>query len=616
MSASPPSLSVIVRTRGQASLAGVTAGVVAQLGPADELILVAAGPLPAACGLAASLADPRARYFEHADSAGRPGFPQWSYGADRARGDRLLFLGDDLELCGGALARVRREAAEPRPVVFRATGEGAWGDPGVRPVDDARLVLPNTPGRRPGWPGGTGDGPAGFEWVTRSLDPWPVGEVTWSRTVICQTGAGGRGGALTVPPRIPRVVHQLWIGPAPGPWGLMAAWRDMYTGLGWGYRLWTEAELAAEPFRLRPLVDAVPEVNGRADLYRWEILHRYGGLFVDADSAPQAAVPDDFLQAEFFSCYENEVARPGLVGCGAMGATPGNAVTARIIARLESGGPAEVTRGAAWETVGPGLLTDVLGEAAGYPATVFPARHFIPDHYTGVPAPGEGPVYARQLWGSTHKTYDRLAVDYPPPDRGSRWDVVYAPPAEPRPYGPLASYRLAAQFLGDCAKVEDWGCGWAWFRRYLPDTVRYRGVDGSRGARADVARDLRLYRASAPAEGVLLRHVLDHNPDWAVILENALASFSRKLCLVFFAPLRAGDRAVSLGHDPATGVDDLSLPRAGVEGLLDRSGGDWWSVVLQTGCPPYTTEEMYFVTRPPQLGGVPERAPPTPESAQ
>jgi hypothetical protein len=46
--------------------------------------------------------------------------------------------------------------------------------------------------------------------------------------------------------------------------------------------------------------------------------------------------------------------------------------------------------------------------------TVFPAHYFVPEHYRGPKYAGPGPVYARQLWGTTTQGYvEREAATEP-----------------------------------------------------------------------------------------------------------------------------------------------------------------------------------------------------------
>lgn len=99
------------------------------------------------------------------------------------------------------------------------------------------------------------------------------------------------------------------------------------------------------------------------------------------------------------------------------------------------------------------------------------------------------------------------------------------------PYGDEISYLKAAQFLNNCGRIEDWGCGTAWARRYFKN---YFGIDGTPGF-ADHVEDLRLYRSKTDC--IHLRHVLEHNLNWQIILENALESFTKRLVLTIFTPL-------------------------------------------------------------------------------
>ena len=143
-----------------------------------------------------------------------------------------------------------------------------------------------------------------------------------------------------------------------------------------------------------------------------------------------------------------------------------------------------------------------------------------------------------------------------------RWAPWYGPGRPPRSYGPADTYRIAADWLEGLA-VADWGCGYGAFRAHHRGA--YLGVDGTAGA-ADVVADLRSYRT--PSEGVLLRHVLEHNPDWRPILDGAIASFTRRMVLVVFTPDSPGRLERLLAHLPELDVCDLALPFAEIEGAF------------------------------------------------
>lgn len=115
------------------------------------------------------------------------------------------------------------------------------------------------------------------------------------------------------------------------------------------------------------------------------------------------------------------------------------------------------------------------------------------------------------------------------------WDDHHAHLTAPHPYG-VSSYQNIADWLYPCATVEDWGCGGGGLRAYINDGPhRYFGVDGSASPYADVRADLTRYHSHA--EGIALRHVLEHNDRWQAVLANAVESFTKRLIIVLFTPL-------------------------------------------------------------------------------
>lgn len=195
---------------------------------------------------------------------------------------------------------------------------------------------------------------------------------------------------------IPKIIHQVWIGPKPAPKRLMESWRDMHPT--WEYRLWGNDHVGWEN---QDEIDIMPELNGKCDMMRFEILRNHGGVVLDADSECIRPLDESFLHHDCWACYENEIVRPGLIACGAMGAVKGCVLFQSCVAAIKS----QYLNAPAWSCVGPMFLTSM---AKDYPGMhIFPARMFIPVHFTGRAAPGDAPIYARQYWGST-KGYDKI----------------------------------------------------------------------------------------------------------------------------------------------------------------------------------------------------------------
>jgi hypothetical protein len=162
-------------------------------------------------------------------------------------------------------------------------------------------------------------------------------------------------------------------------------------------------------------------------------------------------------------------------------------------------------------------------------------------------------------------------------------------------YGEALTYRMAAAFLADAKDVEDWGCGKGGFRLFCQG--RYKGVDGSHTPYADQIADLCTYRSSP--EGILLRHVLEHNYDWEKILHSAIQSFRKKLCIVLFTPFATG-ATTEIAHNRHLGVDvpDLSLSQAEIERHLH---GLRWRLFKDLATKSqYKVEHVYCVWREPK----------------
>lgn len=84
-------------------------------------------------------------------------------------------------------------------------------------------------------------------------------------------------------PKIPKIIHQIWLGGAvPEKFKeAMQSWKLHHPE--WTYMLWTDKEVDAFEMENKNLFDLAPNFGMKSDLWRMEILHRYGGLYVDVD---------------------------------------------------------------------------------------------------------------------------------------------------------------------------------------------------------------------------------------------------------------------------------------------------------------------------------------------
>lgn len=84
-------------------------------------------------------------------------------------------------------------------------------------------------------------------------------------------------------PRIPKIIHQIWLG-SQLPKKFVAytqTWQDHHPD--WEYILWDDKAIDALKLENQELYDKAINYGERSDIARYEILWRYGGLYVDTD---------------------------------------------------------------------------------------------------------------------------------------------------------------------------------------------------------------------------------------------------------------------------------------------------------------------------------------------
>lgn len=84
--------------------------------------------------------------------------------------------------------------------------------------------------------------------------------------------------------KIPKIIHQIWIGgPVPEAFhAYMQTWQDMHPE--WDYKLWTDDTISSfMPLYNQSFYDETDSPGVKSDLLKWEIIYRYGGVYVDVD---------------------------------------------------------------------------------------------------------------------------------------------------------------------------------------------------------------------------------------------------------------------------------------------------------------------------------------------
>ena len=246
---------------------------------------------------------------------------------------------------------------------------------------------------------------------------------------------------------IPKIIHQIWIGDrSKAPTNFMNTWKEKNPDFE--YIFWNEEELVKRGmnFRCARQINMINEINGKADIIRWEILYKYGGIAIDADSICIEPLDGTFTNVkEGFATYENENVRGTLVATGTMSFIPNHPLCRDIIEWIASDESEESIKSfRAWYSVGPALLTRFL-DTGKYPNfTVFASHYFLPIHFTGDRYQGHKKVYAYQEWGTAKQNYDimnsiQLPSELFPPPNESQWVSIL-----------VSSYNTKGAYIRDC----------------------------------------------------------------------------------------------------------------------------------------------------------------------
>lgn len=203
---------------------------------------------------------------------------------------------------------------------------------------------------------------------------------------------------------IPRVFHQIWINrDEPALPERYRAWHQswLHHHPQWTLRLWNLDNLDFEPEQ-RALIDAAPSYAQKADILRYEILWRHGGVYIDVDFECLRPLDSVIAGLEHFVVSENG----RVLSIGIIGARAGSPYLKRCIARL----PARVGLAPPNIETGPAYFTQcLLGDGFGPDVAMLPSHWFYP-YSMDQPERAAGPfpqAYAVHHWAATWNAAQR-----------------------------------------------------------------------------------------------------------------------------------------------------------------------------------------------------------------
>ncbi len=184
---------------------------------------------------------------------------------------------------------------------------------------------------------------------------------------------------------IPKIIHQIWLGSKLSDLykEFSQTWKDFHPE--WEYVLWTDEKAANEKMIHRGLYDRLENFGAKSDILRYEILNRYGGLYIDTDFICLKPFDDLHENLHFLTGIHdhfNFMLPNGLIAC-----VEQHPVIQGILKKLDS---VDIDNSEfenpdrLMETVGPGLFTDSLmrylytDNFNKMKTVVFPSTYFYP----------------------------------------------------------------------------------------------------------------------------------------------------------------------------------------------------------------------------------------------
>jgi mannosyltransferase OCH1-like enzyme len=174
---------------------------------------------------------------------------------------------------------------------------------------------------------------------------------------------------------IPKKIHQIWLGSE-----LPSVYKPLIAKIksihpDWEYKLWTDNDVHSMDFSNKELFLRSQNYGQKSDILRYEILHRYGGIYLDMDFAALKPM-DHLLKFDFFGCMAYD-SSPNLLNA-AIGSKAESCLTKRLIniekfnistdamSVMESTGPYHFTRS---------MQESMIDDAGG---VTLPCTYFYP----------------------------------------------------------------------------------------------------------------------------------------------------------------------------------------------------------------------------------------------
>jgi inositol phosphorylceramide mannosyltransferase catalytic subunit len=180
-------------------------------------------------------------------------------------------------------------------------------------------------------------------------------------------------------PRIPKIIHQVWIGsPLPSKYiSIIETWKKNHPD--WQYILWTDKEINALGLINNKKYHAAKNLGEKSDIAKYEIIYRFGGLYVDTDF--ECLKPFDVLHhcCDFYSSMAQNL--EPVIYAALFAAKKGSPILKKCIDYIKNAPVGLTDSTAIINNTGPGLISRCVFESLPTiedRTVIFPVTFFYP----------------------------------------------------------------------------------------------------------------------------------------------------------------------------------------------------------------------------------------------
>lgn len=165
---------------------------------------------------------------------------------------------------------------------------------------------------------------------------------------------------------IPKKIHRIWLGGKPIPARFEKFWESWAKNHpGWELKTWTENEIGE--FNCQTLLDSCRSFSEKSDVLRYQIIEKYGGVYVDTDMECFSNIENALRGWEFVACRESDA----WVGSAFFAGVPGHTIYRKIINAFDFSQKEPAA-------TGPKILTKILMAERGPTVGVLRDYMFYP----------------------------------------------------------------------------------------------------------------------------------------------------------------------------------------------------------------------------------------------